>query len=111
MRFGFARSFNHWFGRHVVAAASSPNEPDDRTGLINRLFFLSDRAGHYRRRFKAWNRTAYKLTKAGLTAGLATALLLPALPGSYRTVHDVLSARAAPRAAGGHGRVSPPSFN
>ena len=86
MRYGFARSFNHWFGRHVVAAASSPNDAGDRTGLINRLFFLSDRAGQLRRRFKAWNRTVYKLTKAGLAVGLVAALVLP---GSVRTIHHV----------------------
>jgi beta-hydroxylase len=84
MRLRFARAFNRWFGRHVVAAASSPNDDSDRVGLINRLFFLSDRAGHYRRRFKAWNRTAYKLTKAGLVVALTAALLLPT---SLRTWH------------------------
>jgi beta-hydroxylase len=111
MRFGFARRFNLWFGRTLVAAASSPNEADDRTGLINRLFFLSDRAGKYRRRFKAWNRTVYKLTKAGLAMGLAAALLLPVLPGSLRTIHGVTSARAAAHAAEDHGRAPARSPN
>jgi beta-hydroxylase len=112
MRFDFARRFNQWFGRTVVAAASSPNEPDDRTGLINRLFFLSDRAGQYRRRFKAWNRTAYKLTKAGLTVGLVAALLLPMLPGSVRNLHGVVSARAGTtHASEDRGRAVPPASN
>jgi hypothetical protein len=111
MRFGFARRFNLWFGRHVVAAAASPNDAGDRTGLINRLFFLSDRAGQYRRRFKAWNRTAYKLAKAGLTAGLVAALLMPVLPGSFRTIQSVISARAGGHAADDHGRAAAPSLN
>jgi beta-hydroxylase len=94
LRFGFARSFNAWFGRHVVSAASSPNEPDDRTGLINRLFFVANSAGRIRRRFKAWNRTVYKLTKGALVFGLAAALILP---GSYRKIQSVISAKAGAR--------------
>ena len=90
MRFGFARAFNRWFGRNVVAAASSPNDAGDRVGLINRLFFLSDRAGHYRRRFKAWNRTVYKLTKAGLAVALAAVLILPP---TLRALHRLAPSR------------------
>ena len=108
MRFGFARSFNQWFGRHVVAAASSPNEPGDRTGLINRLFFLSDRAGQLRRRFKAWNRTVYKLTKAGLVVGLAAVLVVP---GSVRTINHVLQAKAGGHATEDRGRPATSAMN
>ena len=108
MRFGFARRFNHWFGRHVVAAASSPNEPGDRTGLINRLFFLSDRAGQLRRRFKAWNRTVYQATKAGLAVVLLAALIVP---GSVRTIHHVMAAKVTGHASDDHGRAAAPSAN
>ena len=110
MRFGFARGFNQWFGRHVVAAASSPNEPGDRTGLINRLFFLSHNAGQLRRRFKAWNRTVYKLTKAGLALGLAAALILP---GTLRTYRHVISTRASAHAhaMADRGRATASSMN
>ena len=108
MRTGFARRFNAWFGRHVVAAAASPNEAGDRTGLINRLFFLSDRAGQLRRRFKAWNRTVYKLTKAGLAIGLLAALVLP---GSVRTLHHVMQAKAGGHATDDRGRPPAPSIN
>ena len=108
MRFGFARSFNQWFGRHVVSAASSPNDAGDRTGLINRLFFLSDRAGQMRRRFKAWNRNVYKLTKVALAVGLAAALILP---GSVRTLHNVLQARAGSHATEDRGRPATSALN
>jgi beta-hydroxylase len=104
MRTGFARRFNRWFGRHVVAAASSPNEPGDKTGLVNRLFFLADRAGQLRRRFKAWNRTVYKLTKAGLTVVVVAALVLPA---SMKALHGVYSAHASMHAASDHAPASP----
>ncbi len=106
MRWAFARRFNHWFGRHVVAAAASPNEPGDRTGVINKLFFLSDRAGQLRRRFKAWNRTAYRLTKAGLTVALVAVLVVP---GTVRTYHVVAS--LAGHHADDRGRSPAPSLN
>lgn len=108
MTTGFARRFNHWFGRNVVAAASSPNEPGDRTGLVNRLFFLSDRAGQWRRRFKAWNRTAYQVTKAGLAAGLLAVLILP---GSVRTYRHVASAHAGVHTGVDRGRTPATSLN
>ena len=108
LRFGFVRGFNGWFGRHVVAAASSPNDAGDRVGLINRLFFLADRAGRLRRRFKAWNRSVYKLTKAALVIGLAAALILP---GSLRTIHNVLQAKAGGHAIEDRGRPAGPAFD
>ncbi|MET0383937.1 MAG: aspartyl/asparaginyl beta-hydroxylase domain-containing protein [Burkholderiaceae bacterium] len=92
MKFAFAAAFNRWFGRSVVAAASSPNDAQDRVGLINRLFFLSHEAGQARRRFKAWNKTAYKLTKAALAVGVAAALILP---GSLHLLHALTPGKAA----------------
>jgi beta-hydroxylase len=87
MRNGFARAVNRWFGEHVVSASASPNEKGDQVGLVNRLFFLSAVAGEYRRRFKAWNRTAYKVTKAALLVAMV-ALLMPA--GFVHGVSSVL---------------------
>ncbi len=92
MRFGFARAFNQWFGRHVIAAAASPNDADDHTGLINRLFFLSHEAGQVRRRFKAWNRTVYKITKVALTLVIAAAVIVPP---SYRLIQSLTHARTS----------------
>ena len=91
MRFGFARAFNQWFGRNVIAAAASPNDADDHTGVINRLFFLSHEAGQVRRRFKAWNKTVYKITKVALTLAIAAAVILPP---SYRLIQSLGHARA-----------------
>ncbi len=108
MRFGFARSFNGWFGRHVVAAASSPNDAGDSTGMINRLFFVSDRAGQLRRRYKAWNRGVYRLTKAALVVGFAAALILP---GSFRTIHHVMAAHANSHATDDRGPQHATSYN
>lgn len=68
MKYRFAQAFNRWFGKHVVAAASSPNEAGDPTGLINRVFLVSHYMGQARRRFKAWNPTVYRLTRVLLIA-------------------------------------------
>ena len=76
----WAQRLNHWLGKHVVAAGASPNEAGDKTGFINRIFIVSHVAGQYRRRFKRWNPTVYRVTKvvlllalvAGLAAYLAT---------------------------------------
>lgn len=62
----FAQAVNRWIARHVLAAASSPNEEGDPRGLISRLFKISFYAGQYRRRFKQWNRSAYYAVKYGL---------------------------------------------
>ncbi|WP_354682819.1 lipid A hydroxylase LpxO [Cupriavidus necator] len=66
MRYGWAAKVNHWMGRKVMTAASSPNDEHDQTGMINRLFRFVWLGGQYRRRFKAWNRQAYYVTKFGL---------------------------------------------
>jgi len=66
MRYRWAQAVNRWLGRTLMTAASSPNETGDETGGINRLFRFVWHAGQYRRRFKAWNRTVYNITKGAL---------------------------------------------
>ena len=75
MRYRWAQAVNRWLGRTMMTAASSPNETGDQTGGVNKLFYLSWYAGQYRRRFKAWNRTVYQLTKAALILGAAAAII------------------------------------
>ncbi|TFW28973.1 lipid A hydroxylase LpxO [Massilia horti] len=71
MRFGWMQAINRWLGRTMMTAASSPNEAGDQTGLVSKLFRISYHMGQYRRRYKAWNKTAYKLTKYALIVGIA----------------------------------------
>jgi beta-hydroxylase len=71
MRFRWAAAINRFLGRTMMTAASSPNETGDQTGLVSKLFKISYVMGQYRRRYKAWNKTAYKLTKVALVIGLA----------------------------------------
>lgn len=68
MRYRWAQAINRWLGRTLMTAASSPNETGDQTGGINRLFRFVWLIGQYRRRFKAWNRTAYNVTRIALGA-------------------------------------------
>ncbi|MDB5745328.1 MAG: aspartyl beta-hydroxylase [Massilia sp.] len=70
MRYRWMGAVNRWLGRTMMTAASSPNETGDQTGLVSRAFRISHTMGQYRRRYKAWNGTAYRVTKAVLVAGL-----------------------------------------
>jgi beta-hydroxylase len=54
-----------------MTAASSPNDTGDQTGGINKLFRVVYHIGRYRRRFKAWNKTVYQITRLVLIAGIA----------------------------------------
>jgi len=75
MRYRWAQAVNRWLGRTMMTAAASPNEQGDQTGLVSKLFKVSFVAGQYRRRYKAWNKTAYKATKFGLIIALAAAIV------------------------------------
>jgi beta-hydroxylase len=58
-----------------MAAAASPNQQGDRTGLINKLFIVSYHAGQLRRRFKRWSPLAYRVTKFALLAAVVVAIV------------------------------------
>jgi beta-hydroxylase len=75
MRYRWAQAVNRWLGRTMMTAAASPNEQGDQTGLVSKLFKVSYVAGQYRRRYKAWNKNAYKATKFGLIIALAAAII------------------------------------
>jgi beta-hydroxylase len=75
LRFRWAEWINRAFARYVMTAAASPNDSGDRTGLISKMFYVSLLAGRYRRRFKAWNPAAYKVTQYGLMALVVTAIV------------------------------------
>ncbi|UGQ45501.1 lipid A hydroxylase LpxO [Massilia endophytica] len=71
MRFRWAQAINRFLGKTMMTAAASPNETGDQVGLVSKLFRISFYAGQYRRRFKAWNKNVYKVTKVALIIGLA----------------------------------------
>lgn len=66
LKWRWAESFNRWFGRVLVSAASSPNAESDQTGIINKLAHWHWVIDQQRQAFKAANRSVYKATKAGL---------------------------------------------
>jgi len=77
MRYRWAQAINRFLGRTMMTAASSPNETGDHLGGVNKVFRISWLMGQYRRRFKAWNRNAYHVTKGALIiAALALIIYL-----------------------------------
>ena len=68
LRSRIATAINRWFSRHVMSAASSPNDANDKVGAINRLTRLHFLADQKRKQFKGWSPLAYKLTKVVLLA-------------------------------------------
>lgn len=78
MRYRWAQWINHWLGRHLMSAATAPNEEGDRTGGVNRAFKYIYAVRKVGKRLKAWNRTIYYLIKWILFGGIA-ALIFYAL--------------------------------
>jgi beta-hydroxylase len=76
LRFGWMRALNRGFARHVMQAATSPNEAGEYTGLIGRLFRHAHRMGQARRRFKRWNPTVYRIVRVLLLVALAAAVIM-----------------------------------
>lgn len=70
LRYRWAQSFNHWFSRIFMTAASSPNQEGDQTGVVNKLFYISWQMGRYRRRLKQWNRAVYQCVRIALLAAV-----------------------------------------
>ena len=75
LRYRWASALNRAFSRHVMSAAAAPNDAGDATGLVGKLFTISAMMGRYRRRFKQWNPTVYRVTRAVLVVALIAAIV------------------------------------
>jgi beta-hydroxylase len=75
LKWHWAQAAQSWFSRHVMSAAASPNEAEDRTGFINKLFLVSFHAGRMRRAFKSKSLIAYRLTKVLLIVAAVAAFV------------------------------------
>lgn len=71
----FANNFNRWFSRNVMAASAAPNDDNDDTGGINRLFGKVYKFREQGKKLKAANKPIYLLIKWTLLA-LPLALFL-----------------------------------
>ncbi|AOA58687.1 lipid A hydroxylase LpxO [Acinetobacter larvae] len=78
MKWRWAQSFNAWFGRNVMSAASSPNDDQDRTGGINRVFKYLYAVHAKGREIKAENPKKYYLYKWTLFTILFAIIFVPA---------------------------------
>lgn len=76
MKYRWAATLNHWFGRHVMAAATSPNNENDRTGGLNRSFKYIQKFRLAGKELKKKNVTIYYIVKWLLLAGIPIGLLL-----------------------------------
>ena len=70
MRHRWAQALSHLLGRTLMTATSPPHEAGAERGLGAGLSRGMIRLGHYRRRLKAWNRSAYRATLIAAGLGL-----------------------------------------
>ena len=66
----FMQKFNHWFGKSVMTAASSPNEAGDQTGGLNKVFGYVYQIRIKAKALKAKNRQLYYFLKWFIMLGL-----------------------------------------
>ncbi|WP_031994897.1 aspartyl/asparaginyl beta-hydroxylase domain-containing protein, partial [Acinetobacter baumannii] len=70
MKVKWMERFNHWFGRNVMTAASSPNETGDQTGGLNKAFGYVYQIRIKAKALKAKNRKLYYFLKWFLMLGI-----------------------------------------
>lgn len=79
MKWRWAQRVNHWVGASLMSAASSPNDENDRTGAINRLFKYVHAARDAGQRLKKKNRTLYYASKYFIIASIFAAIILSSI--------------------------------
>lgn len=74
LKYCWAQRFNQRVGRHLMSAATAPNNASDPTGGVNHIFkyvYFIRRIG---KRIKKWNKPIYYLIKWSLLGGIACAV-------------------------------------
>ncbi len=68
MKWRWAQAVNHWVGNTLMSAAASPNDENDKTGFINRIFKYVNAVRDAGQNLKKRNRTLYYWVKHSLIA-------------------------------------------
>lgn len=79
MKWRWAQSVNHWVGASLMSAASSPNDENDRTGAINRIFKYVHAARDAGQRLKKKTALYYALKYLVIAAIFAAIILFSLL--------------------------------
>ena len=79
MKWRWAQAVNHWVGTTLMSAASSPNDDNDRTGGINRIFKYVHAGRERGQRLKKRNRKLYYALKYLVITAIFAALIVAAI--------------------------------
>ena len=76
LKTGVMRKLNHFIARQLGKATVTQNFEGERVGAINRFFAFFHHLDEWRKQFKQYSKTGYKLTKILLVIALLYLLLL-----------------------------------
>ncbi|CAJ0993183.1 lipid A hydroxylase LpxO [Pantoea sp. Nvir] len=79
MKWHWAQLINHWVGSWLMAAAAAPNDENDRTGFINRIFkyiYVIHTTGQ---NLKKYNRKLYYCVKRTLIFVIFALVIVPSI--------------------------------
>ena len=79
MKWRWAQAVNHWVGSSLMSAAASPNDENDRTGFINRIFKYVYALRDAGQNLKKRNRKFYYWVKHSLIAAIFALIIIPSL--------------------------------
>jgi beta-hydroxylase len=79
MRWRWAQTVNHWLGSTLMAAAASPNDEQDRTGYINRIFKYVNSIRDAGQNLKKRNRKLYYWVKHSVIACIFALIIVPSI--------------------------------
>ncbi len=79
MKWPWAQAVNHWIGSTLMAAAASPNDQQDRTGAINRIFKYVNAARDAGQNLKKRNRKLYYWVKHSVIVLIFAAIIIPSI--------------------------------